>query len=219
MAACTKIKEKNKKMFWALGFLVLVVFFIVVAVFWASCSPVKCCVFDPACCSTVCSTSCSHSSYIPFSGNSPGGMKLFNPSVALGPTEYVAFVIGAAAVAKGTLADLETHNGEAAGLSSPFTSKGLVRDLTGYVQAKADSGTATVTLSLYVAPKSADVPKFASVLSGSFTATTTQAYGYINQSNSSSSAAVSAGDLYIILVTTSAPITLYSAGGGFTYRF
>lgn len=206
-------------MYWGLAFLVLVVFFIIVAVFWSSCSPAKCCVFDPACCNTVCNRVCDNSSYIPFSGRSPGGAPI--PPTALLPTQYAMFVIGAALVNVGLLTDLDgVAGGEAAGLSSPFTSNGVVRDLTGYVQAKADSGTATVTLSLYVAPKSSTDPVFASVLSGSFTATTTQGYGYINQSlTSSAAAAVNAGDLYAVLVTTSAPITLYSAGGGFTYRF
>jgi hypothetical protein len=206
-------------MFWGLAFIVLVVFFIVVAVFWASCSPAKVCVFDPACCNTVCSRSCDNATYIPFGGRSPGADPI--PPVALDASHYALFVIGATSPALGALTDLNADDGgEAAGFSAPFTSNGVVRDLTGYVQAKADSGTATVTLSLYVAPKATAAPVFVSVLSGSFTATTTQDYGYINQSlTSSAAAAVSAGDLYVVLVTASAPIQLYTAGGGFTYLF
>lgn len=205
-------------MYWGLAFLVLVVFFVIVAVFWASCTPARTCVFDPACCNTVCNRVCEHASYIPFGGRSPGEDSI--PPTALSSSGYVLFVEGASSPGVGALTDLDAvDGGEAAGFSSPFTSNGLVRDLTGWVQAKADSGTATVTLSVYVAPKSSSAPVFASALSGSFTATTTQAYGYINQSATSAAAAVSAGDLYIVIVTTSAPITLYSAGGGFTYKF
>lgn len=217
----SKVKAKKKEiklvMVWGVAFLILMVFFIVVAIFWASCCPTKCCVFDPDCCTSVCNLNCEQTAYIPFSGNTPGvgvDRLLDTPLLA---DEYALFTIGSSSFALGKLTDLSTDSGEAAGFSAPFTSNGYVTGLMGYVQAKADSGTAVVTLSIYRSKKSASTPSFTSILSGNFTATTTQAHGYI--APVSSAAAVSAGDLFIVLVTTSAPITLYSTGGSFIYRF
>jgi hypothetical protein len=195
---------------WGIAFLVLVVLFIILAIFWCSCSPAKCCVFDPACCATPCTLKCENLSFVPFSGN--------EDSVALTAEDYLVFGLGAASVA-GTLADINIDLNETGGFAVPFPSAGFINDLTAWLQAKADSGTAVVTVSVYVAPKSSTTPTYTSVLSGSVTATTTQSNQYLSQVGSSSYASVHPGDLYAVVVTTSAPITFYGLGGGFNYHF
>lgn len=201
---------------WGIAFLVLVVFFIILAIFWCGCSPAKCCVFDPACCAAPCNLKCDNLSFMPYSGGDALGPS--SDEVALAADEYMVFGLGNASVV-GKIADISVDLNEAGGFAVPFTSAGFINDLTSWVQTKADSGTAVVTMSVYVAPKSSTTPTFASVLSGTMTATTTQGFQYLNQSGLGNYASVAPGDLYVVVVTTSAPITLYSAGGGFNYHF
>lgn len=201
---------------WGIAFLVLVVFFIILAIFWCSCSPAKCCVFDPACCGSPCNLRCENLSMVAWSGGDLLGIQ--TDSVALAADEYIAFGLGNASVV-GKTADISIDANEAGGFAVPFSSTGFINDLTAWTQAKADSGTAVITVSVYVAPKSATTPTYASVLSGTGTATTTQGYQYFNLSGSNAFASVNPGDLFVVVLTTSAPITLYGAGGSFNYHF
>src|SRR5437867_451812 len=121
-------------MFGEVALVVFAVFLILIAVFLCQCCPAKCPVFDPACCPS----SCAHSAYIPFYGNSLAAPVGELPPVpflpaALTASDYLALTEGNAVV--GAVSDLASDGGMAAGYAAPFTSPGRIQDLTAWILA------------------------------------------------------------------------------------
>lgn len=206
---------------WSFALVVLLTFLIFVGIFYCSCLPASGFpIFFPE---AVLTTGFRNKSYVPIYGNTPA-----NPTVlpiTITPSQYVLLTSGSTTV-PGTLADLSTAGGQAAGYASVFPSQGKIADLNGYARLSSATSGGNATVAVYVAPKfnpvTGNAPVFAPAISATFTnITASPTYFTVNQTvTSGTSATILADSLWAFLITTTSPsLTIYSFGGGFNYYF
>lgn len=184
---------------------IVIVLLLLLAFFWCGCG-------GGSGCSTGHSSKLSRS-YVPFSaGGLAGEVDAFTPITS---AQYIALGDGNASGAATFAGALELAGGNADSFAAAFTRDGQVRKFT--VHAYLASTTAgTVTVGLYISPKSAATqPLFALAQSVTFDTTTSPTYFY---SQLTSATNVKAGDRWVVLVTSSVSNgNLYVVSGGFEY--
>lgn len=182
---------------------IVIVLLLLLAFFWCGCGGGS---------SSHCGPAKLSKSYVPFSaGGLAGDVDAFTPITEL---QYIALGDGNASAAAAFSGALTTAGSNADMFAAAFTRDGQVRKFTVHARlASTEAG--TVTVGLYISPKSADQPLFALAQSVTFDTTTSPTYFYSQLTSSSN---VKAGDRWVILVTSSVTSAdLYVVSGGFEY--
>lgn len=183
---------------------IVIVLLLLLAFFWCGCGGG----------SSSCSTSSKLTkSMVPFSA---GGLAVPDSVAytALTDAQYLALGDGNASAAATFSGALVLAGGNADSFAAAFTRDGQVRKFTVHARL-ASTAAGTVTVGLYVSPKSVDQPLFALAQSVTFDTTTSPTYFYSQLTSSSN---VKAGDRWVVLVTSSiSDAHLYVVSGAFEY--